>query len=148
MVFSRLALENSGAKWFSDLGPGSNTTTRDRQVEHTVRKILCFCSDFPLTEFSHLITLRRQIRGIAIRRPQGAPSLQGTATSFDVTCRVSSETSRRRPSTPRRRRSQRCRRGVTQILGRVSGFGDALEGVFSFGAHEVPAFQPSRVAAC
>jgi hypothetical protein len=47
---------------FSRLGADSNTTTRDRRLEHEVRKILCFVAAFRLTEFSHLFTLRRQIR--------------------------------------------------------------------------------------
>jgi hypothetical protein len=67
-VCRRRAVKFSGAEQFSHLGTDWNTTTRDRQLGHEKPKILCFGADFPLTELSHLFTLRRQIRGIVIRR--------------------------------------------------------------------------------
>ena len=61
-------VELSGGSGDSNLGPAGNITTRGRQLEHDERKILCLGARFPLTEFLHLFTLRRQIRGIVIRR--------------------------------------------------------------------------------
>lgn len=132
MVSGRMAVPFISAESFSHLGTDRNITTRDRQFEHGLSKILCFGAAFPLTEFSHLFTLRRQIRGER-NSASGQFLYPGNAApSFDAICRISSKTSRRRPSTPRRRRSQRCRRGVTQVRRRACGYGDALEGFFSF----------------
>jgi hypothetical protein len=57
-----------GLAFLFRLGSGRNVTTRDRQLEHEGPNILCFGIGFPLTEFPHLFTLRRQIRGIVFRR--------------------------------------------------------------------------------
>jgi hypothetical protein len=70
MVCRRTVRTRTGAGPFVHLGPGGNITTRDRQLGHALPKILCFGARFPLTDFSHLFTLRRQIRRNVIRRAE------------------------------------------------------------------------------
>ena len=68
MVCAWAAGKISGDRPHLYLGLGGNVTTRDRQLGHALSKILCFEAPFPLTDFSHLFTLRRQIRRTVIRR--------------------------------------------------------------------------------
>jgi len=135
------------AQPFFCIAPKWNYTTTYRHFGHGATIFCAFTSIFRLTEISRLFTLQPQIRETVIRRADGpfTPGIPQRRLTQPAGLNRDIEGG---SSIPRRRRSQRCRRGIAQICRRSEWLpGCARGAVFVFRSFEIPG-ESNLAAAC